>query len=75
MFLQTPVVITGRCFTVVKEVEFGSFPATDVKVVSSTQITADSPPGNGTEYVTVVTSAGTSAHSARSQFAYFAPPY
>jgi hypothetical protein len=75
MFWQTPVVITGRCFSAVREVEFGSDPATDIKVVSSTQITAESPPGNGTEYVTVVTAAGASAPNAPGQFTYNAPPY
>lgn len=64
------VVITGRCFTSVREVEFGASLAPAAVVDSSTQITATSPPGTGTVYVTVVTSAGRTADSALSQFTY-----
>jgi hypothetical protein len=64
------VVITGRCFTAVEKVDFGTSLALRIKVDSSTQITATSPPGTGTVYVTVLTLAGRSAPSALSQFTY-----
>jgi len=67
---HTIVVITGGCFAAVKEVEFGTSAALTTKVDSGAQITATSPPGTGTVYVIVVTSAGKSADSALSQFTY-----
>jgi hypothetical protein len=51
----TPVTITGTNFDRPANVNFGSSPATNVVVNSSTQITATSPPGTGKVDVTVQT--------------------
>ncbi len=68
----TVVTITGTSFTGATAVDFGTTPATNVTVVSSTSITADSPAGTGTANVTVTTPFGTSATSSADQFTYAA---
>ncbi len=70
----TGVTINGTNFASGADVSFGSSPATNVVVVSSTQITATSPPGSGTVDVTVTTAGGTSATDAADRFTYNAPP-
>jgi hypothetical protein len=57
----TSVVITGTGFAVLSHVYFGGTPAESFTVDSATQITAISPPGNGTVDITVSTPAGASA--------------
>jgi hypothetical protein len=59
----TPVTVTGSGFTPDATVDFGSTPATDVIVVSPTDLTATSPAGTpGTSVpVTVTTDGGTSS--------------
>jgi hypothetical protein len=74
----TAVTITGTNFEstgtpptcVATAVNFGTAAATNVTVVSPTQITATSPAGSGTVDVTVVTPGGTSATSSADQFTY-----
>ena len=63
------VTITGSGFTGATAVEFGGASA-QMTVDSDTEITATSPPGNGTVDVTVVTPAGTSSTSPANQFSY-----
>lgn len=63
------VIIAGSGFTGATAVDFGSASA-QMTVDSDTEITATSPPGNGTVDVTVVTPAGTSATSPADQFSY-----
>ncbi len=70
----TSVTITGTGFTVGSIVDFATTAATDVAVVNSTTITADSPAGSGVVNVTVTTAGGTSAASAADQFTYIAAP-
>lgn len=69
----TAVVISGSGFTGATEVLFGAFAATNVKIVSDTQITADSPAGSGVVDVMVATIAGTSAVTAGDMFRFVAP--
>lgn len=69
----TAVNITGIHFSADSTVNFGSKPATVVNVVSSTQIIATSPAGNGTVDIAVSTIGGTSANTSADQFTY-APP-
>ena len=63
------VTITGSGFIGATAVDFGSVSA-QMTVDSDTEITATSPPGNGTVDVTVVTPAGTSSTSPADQFSY-----
>ena len=71
----TTVTISGANFTGATAVDFGGIPATNVNVLSSTQITATSPAGTaGTVDVTVVTPSGTSTLSSADQFTYFSLP-
>ncbi|WP_030839271.1 IPT/TIG domain-containing protein [Streptomyces hygroscopicus] len=56
----TSVTLTGSGFTGATAVRFGPSLATDVVVLSNTQITARTPPGSGTEKVTVTGPSGTS---------------
>lgn len=51
----TTVIINGEGFTGVTDVLFGGVPATDVNVVSASQITAKSPAGSGVVDVVVCT--------------------
>ena len=71
---DTSVTITGTNLSGATSVSFGSNGATNVNVLSSTQITATSPPGSGTVDVTVTTSGGTSATGPADRFTYNAPP-
>ena len=67
----TTVTITGTGFSGATAVDFGSgHPATNLDVVSATEITAASPAGTGTVDVTVTTVGGTSATSSADQFTY-----
>jgi len=66
----TKVTITGTSFISGSTVNFGSNPATGVKVNSSTSITATSPAGSGAVDVTVTTKYGTSALSSKDKFSY-----
>ena len=71
----TPVTITGTGFSGATVVDFGTLPATNVVVVSATQITATSPAAAaGTVDVTVTGPGGTSATSAVDQFTYMVAP-
>lgn len=64
------VTITGSGFTGATAVDFGNASAPQETVDSDTQITATTPPGNGTVDVTVVTPIGTSSPSPADQFSY-----
>jgi hypothetical protein len=66
----TIVTITGSGFSGNVGVQFGTASAPAMTVVSATQITATSPPGDGTVDVTVSNTAGTSATSAADRFGY-----
>lgn len=69
------VTITGRGFVNVTKVRFGTKAATDVKVKSSSTITAKAPAGSGTVYVRVTTRAGgVSAALSHSKYRYYAAP-
>ena len=54
--------ITGTGFTGATAVDFGTTAATNLTVVSDTQITATSPAGTGTVDVTVTTPGGDVGH-------------
>lgn len=69
----TQVTITGTCLSGVTKVFFGRSAATNVDVVSATEITADSPVGIGIDDVTVENGNGTSATSSADQFSYTTP--
>jgi alpha-tubulin suppressor-like RCC1 family protein len=69
----THVTITGTNFTGATAVKFGSENATKFTVHSATSITAVSPAGAGTVYVTVTTPGGTTALGAADQFTYRLP--
>ncbi len=66
----TSVTVTGTGFSGAPVVDFGSNPATDVDVVSPTEITATSPAGTGTVPVTVTVDGMTSATSPADLFTY-----
>jgi hypothetical protein len=68
------VTIGGTGFTGASRVKFGYNTATNIVVVSDTQITVTAPTGTGTVDVTVTTSGGTSATSANSKYTYNAAP-
>ncbi len=71
----TAVTIVGSGFTGTTAVSFGGAPATNVIIVSDTQITAMSPAGGaGSIDVRVTTPYGTSAGVAASKFTYVGPP-
>jgi predicted hotdog family 3-hydroxylacyl-ACP dehydratase len=70
----TSVTIAGSGFAGTSAVQFGATSATTYTVDSDIQITATSPPGNGTVDVTVTTSGGTSATGVADQFTYVAAP-
>ncbi len=63
------VIITGKNFTSVQAVDFGSKPAAGI-VLSSTEILVLAPSGSGTVDVTVKTASGTSATSSVDRFTY-----
>ena len=66
----TTVHILGTGFTAATAVGFGATGATNMTLVSSSQITAISPLGNGVVDVTVTTPVGTSPTGAADQFSY-----
>jgi IPT/TIG domain len=70
----TMVTITGTSFTGASSVAFGTTPAASFSVVSSTTITAVSPPGTGIVDVIVTAPSGTSTLSPADQFTYVAAP-
>jgi hypothetical protein len=69
----TSVVVTGSGLTEATTVSFGPVPATDLAVSSDAQITATTPPGNGTVDIQVTTPAGTSAVNDNAKFHYLVP--
>jgi hypothetical protein len=70
----TSVTIGGTGFTSGSTASFGTNPASNVDVVSSTSITATSPAGSGTVDVTVSNANGTSPANAGDHFAYDSVP-
>ncbi|HTQ68771.1 MAG TPA: IPT/TIG domain-containing protein [Solirubrobacteraceae bacterium] len=70
----TAVVIHGTNFEGVETVDFAANAATNVKVVSGTEVTAVSPPGVGTVDVTLVGPGGRSIANPADQFSYAASP-
>ena len=70
----TSVTITGTNVAAATAVNFGPNGATNVNLVSSTQITGNLSAGFGMVDVTVTTPSGTSATSTADQFTYNAPP-
>jgi large repetitive protein len=71
----TTVTITGTGFSGSLSVNFGTITASNVSIVSPTQITAISPPNSaGTVHVTVTGLGGTTATSSADQFTYLAAP-
>jgi hypothetical protein len=66
----TSVTINGTNFTGASAVKFGTNTATNVIIVTATQITATSPAGSGIVDVMVTTPGGTSATSASTKFTY-----
>ncbi|HLI32761.1 MAG TPA: IPT/TIG domain-containing protein [Solirubrobacteraceae bacterium] len=68
------VTIVGEHFEEVQAVYFGGAQATEVDVLSPTELTAVAPAGSGEVYVTVRTGAGTSATGPGSAFLYLATP-
>lgn len=66
----TVVTITGTGFTSPASVSFGGVPATNVTVVSPTEITAVAPSNTGAVDVTVTTGTGTSPANAGDKFSY-----
>ena len=70
----TPVTITGTGFTGATKVDFGTTAATNLEVVSATEITVVSPPGTGTVDVTVTGPGGTTTTSPADEFTYLPAP-
>ncbi|HWD55716.1 MAG TPA: choice-of-anchor P family protein [Acidimicrobiales bacterium] len=73
----TPVTITGTNFVALDgttAVHFGTALATNVVVVSTTEITAVSPPGTGVVDVTVSDAGGVSNNNPPVTFTYIPPP-
>jgi IPT/TIG domain len=70
----TTVTITGTSFAGASGVFFGGVAAASFSVVSSTTITAVSPPGTGTVDVTVTAPTGTSTPAAGDKFSYVVAP-
>jgi hypothetical protein len=66
----TTVTVTGSGFAAASAVRFGGRIAVDVTIDSDTQITVQSPPGNGIVGITVAAPVGESAPSAAAQFSY-----
>ncbi len=64
------VTVGGNGFTGATVVDFGTAPATNVVVVSDTQVTATAPPGSDLVCVTVTAPGGTSACGSATQYAY-----
>lgn len=70
---NSSVTIEGTNFATATEVRFGTTPITTFSR-TSTSISFITPPGTGTQDVTVVTAGGTSVVSAAGSFTYLAPP-
>jgi large repetitive protein len=66
----TSVTLSAAGVSSATAVHFGSNEATEVEVVSPTEITAQAPPGSGTVPVTVSTSEGTTAETPADQYTY-----
>src|SRR5262249_44337251 len=70
----TVVTVTGSGFTNATAVNFGAIQASDVVVISDTQIKTNAPPGPVASVdMTVTTPTGTSTTSGGDRFAYVAP--
>jgi hypothetical protein len=70
----TTVTITGKGFTAATQVDFGTYAASRVTIVSDTELTATSPAGAGLVDVTVTTPGGVSAAVASDKFTYIPVP-
>ena len=70
----TELTISGSEFTGATAVHLGATAATGLHVVSSTELTATTPPGSGTVDVTVTTPGGTSATGTSDGFRYVPAP-
>src|SRR5208283_1947970 len=70
----TAVTITGTNFVAGATVTFGSAAATNLVVVSGTQITATTPAGSAGAVAVTVTNSGGQSGSLASAFTYIAPP-
>ena len=70
----TTVTITGTGLAGATGVTFGAHPATNVVVVSATEVTATSPPGTGTVDISVTTPGGTTVVSGADRFSYGSVP-
>ena len=66
--------ITGTGFTAATKVDFGTSAATNLVVVSPTEITVTSPAGSGTVDVTVTGPGGTTSTSSGDKFTYVPAP-
>ncbi len=64
------VTIRGSNFVGKVSVQFGSKPATRVRVLSSSEITVTAPPGSGAVYVTVSAAGGDSTRTATGKYRY-----
>jgi IPT/TIG domain len=69
----TNVTITGKGFSGATGVSFGKIPASNVSVVSDTQITATSPTGSGVVDVIIAAPGGSSTISNADQYTYTTP--
>jgi outer membrane protein assembly factor BamB len=69
----TRVTISGTNLGGAFAVRFGTNPASNIVVISNTQILATSPPGGGTVDITVTSGNGTSFTTASDQFTYLGP--
>lgn len=70
----TATTLTGAGFTGATQVSFGSTLATNVHVISDTQLTATAPAGSGTVTVSVTTPSGTSPSAAGDNYTYEQAP-
>ncbi|MEU8587329.1 IPT/TIG domain-containing protein [Streptomyces sp. NPDC048664] len=68
------VVVFGTGLTLTSAVAFGATPASNVTVVSDSQLTVTAPPGSGTVTVTVTTPGGTSLANGNTYYTYLAAP-
>ncbi len=64
------VTIVGTGFSFATAVDFGNTAAQSFQVISDTEITATSPAGSGSVYITVTTAGGVSQAGTQSQFTY-----
>ena len=71
---ETTVTVTGAGFTGATSVLFGTSPATNVNVISDTQLTATAPVGSGAAAITVTTPAGSSTNLVGDHYSYEAVP-